>query len=104
MATTDGWSMMASCHVEVSWGDCIGVTPVADYTKTTGAKYLGWSYDYAGSEIADVHSNVPAPSPTSKCTLPQTSTASTGVPDTNYYKRQQYYVMFISTYSQLYMF
>ena len=38
MATTDGWSMMASCHVQKSWGDCIGITPVASYTSSTGAK------------------------------------------------------------------
>jgi len=92
MATTDGWSMMASCHVEVSWGDCIGITPVSDYTATTGAKYLGWSYDYAGAEIADVHSNpAPGPAPSPSSNVPQSATSSTGVPDTNYYKRQQMY-------------
>jgi len=87
MATTGGWSMMASCHVQTSWGDCIGITPVSSYTSSTGAKYLGWSYDYASAEIADVHSNTPpAPGP-----VPQSATATTGVPDTNYYKRQQLY-------------
>lgn len=91
MATTTGWSMMASCHVEVSWGDCIGLSSVSDYTATTGARYLGWSYDYGGAEIADVHSN-PAPAPGPSSGIPQSSTASTGVPDTNYYKRQQLYV------------
>lgn len=89
MATTDGWSMMASCHVEVSWGDCIGTASVSDYTSVTGATYLGWSYDYGGAEIADVHSNNPSPTPSSG--IPQTATSSTGVPDTNYYKRQQLY-------------
>lgn len=85
MAMPNGWAMMASCHIEQSWGDCIGTTPVADYTKTTGATYLGWSYDYCGAEIADVHSN----NPTSN--IPQSNTASTGVPDTYYYMRQQRY-------------
>lgn len=63
---------------------------MSDYTKTTGAKYLGWSYDYAGAEIADVHSNnPPSPSPTD---IPRSSTQDTGVPDTYYYMRQQVYV------------
>lgn len=89
MATTNGWAMMASCHVEVSWGDCIGVASVSDYSKMTGAIYLGWSYDYADAEISDVHSNQPpTPNPSG---VPLTSTSSTGVPDTNYYKRQQVY-------------
>ena len=86
MATDQGWAMMASCHVIVSWGDCIGITPVSTYTSTTGAKYLGWSYDYAKSEISDVHVD---PSPSS---VPRSATQDTGVPDTNYYKRQQIYV------------
>ena len=82
--------MMASCHVEVSWGECIGLSSVNDYSKTTGAKYLGWSYDYDKSEIQDVHKT--GGTPTSTSGLGQSATSSTGVPDTNYYKRQQYYV------------
>jgi hypothetical protein len=96
MATTSGWSMMASCHVTTSWGDCIGLASVSDYTKTVGATYLGWSYDYAGSEIADVHHLTPSG-------LPQSNTASTGTPDTNYYKRQQYYVSNFSLKSCIYI-
>jgi hypothetical protein len=87
MATDNGWAMMASCHVTESWGNCIGATSVAGYTSATGARYLGWSYDYDKAEIADVHKPVP-PSPG----VPHTSTQETGVPDTNYYKRQQIYV------------
>eukprot|EP01032_Pedospumella_encystans_P030563 gene30563-34497_t len=86
MATDNGWAMMASCHVTESWGNCIGVTPVSTYTATTGAKYLGWSYDYDKAEIADVRRPVP-PSPG----VPRTATEDNGVPDTNYYKRQQIY-------------
>jgi len=86
MATDQGWAMMASCHVTVSWGDCIGITPVSTYTSTTGAKYLGWSYDYDKSEISDVHDTPPSPS-----SVPRSATQDTGVPDTNYYKRQQIY-------------
>ena len=89
MATDNGWAMMASCHITQSWGDCIGVTPVSTYTATTGAKYLGWSYDYDGAEISDVrHPNPPSPG------VPRTATQDNGVPDTNYYKRQQIYVSF----------
>ncbi len=90
MATTNGWAMMASCHITESWGDCIGVTSVNTYSATTGAKYLGWSYDYAGAEIADVHKPVP-PGPTPS-NLPRTTTEENGVPGPNYYARQQYYV------------
>ena len=98
---SNGWAMMASCHVTESWGDCIGVTPVSTYTSTTGAKYLGWSYDYDGAEIADVHSQ-PAPQPTPNppptptppsgaCPAPYSTTQEDGIPGTNYYKRQQCY-------------
>ena len=83
MATTNGWSMMASCRVSESWGNCIGVTSVSGYTAQTGAGYLGWSYDYAGSEIADVRRDV------TPGKVPKTSTASDGIPGINYYKRQQ---------------
>ena len=88
MATTNGWAMMASCHVSESWGDCIGVTSVSSYTSTTGAQYLGWAYDYAKAQIADVK---PGPTPTPSG-LPRTSTEDDGVPGTNYYVRQQYFV------------
>lgn len=94
MAMPNGWAMMASCHVQESWGDCIGSASVSDYTRTTGATYLGWSYDYDGAEIADVH-NQPGPSPSN---VPQSSTASSGVPDTYYYMRQQLYVSISSIY------
>ncbi len=89
MATTGGWAMMASCHIEESWGDCIGQTPVSHYTSTTGGKYLGWSYDYNSAEIADVHHNTPTPS-----SIPRSSTQESGVPDTYYYMRQQKYASF----------
>lgn len=85
MATTDGWAMMASCYVQESWGECIGVASVSYYTSKTGAKYLGWSYDYDTAEISDVHQNTPS------STVGQSTTSSIGVPDTNYYKRQQLY-------------
>uniref|UniRef100_A0A7S3HHS8 Uncharacterized protein n=1 Tax=Spumella elongata TaxID=89044 RepID=A0A7S3HHS8_9STRA len=61
MATDHGWAMMASCRVTESWGDCIGNTDVTTYTANTGARYLGWSYDYDGSEISGVRSSGPAP-------------------------------------------
>lgn len=85
MAMPNGWSMMASCHVTEVWGDCIGSASVSGYTSTTGARYLGWSYDYAGCELADVHGGTPSNG------IPQSNTASTGVPDTYYYMRQQVY-------------
>ena len=87
MAMPDGNAMMASCHVQQSWGQCIGSAGVKYYTDKTGAKYLGWSYDYAGAEIADIHHG-PTPSPSG---VPSSATALTGSPDTAYYKRQQLY-------------
>ena len=90
MAMYGGWSMMASCHITYSWGQCIGSTKVSDYTKATGAKYLGWSYDYDTAELTDVRK---APKPSG---LPASGTSSTGTPDTNYYKRQQVFVSNLS--------
>ena len=87
MAMPNGWAMMASCHIIESWGSCIGTTPVDTYTSQTGARYLGWAFDYAGAEIQDVHNNKPpAPTPSG---VPLSQTSSTGVPDNAYYKRQQ---------------
>jgi hypothetical protein len=80
MAMPNGVAMMASCHVQDSWGECIGSAGVAEYTSATGATYLGWSYDYAKAEIADVHHG-PA--------VPLSQTSETGVPDLAYYMRQQ---------------
>eukprot|EP01034_Spumella_vulgaris_P031374 gene31374-38753_t len=88
MATTQGWAMMASCHVTESWGDCIGQSSVNGYTSLTGAKYLGWAYDYSRAEILDFRKPGPTPGPSG---LPRTTTADDGVPGTNYYKRQQYW-------------
>eukprot|EP01032_Pedospumella_encystans_P025916 gene25916-29276_t len=89
MATDHGWALMASCRVTESWGNCIGNTDVTTYTANTGAKYLGWSYDYNRAEIADVHKPIP-PTPPSP-TWPRSATEDNGVPDTNYYARQQIY-------------
>lgn len=88
MATSSGWAMMASCHVTESWGNCIGATSVSGYTSATGAKYLGWSYDYNKAEIADVHK--PAPNPDT--TIPRSTTEDDGIPGFVYYERQQLYV------------
>ena len=84
MAMPNGVAMMASCHVQESWGECIGSAGVAYYTSATGARYLGWSYDYAKAEIADVH-HKPSPGPV----VPQSETPTSGVPDLAYYMRQQ---------------
>lgn len=91
MATDRGWALMASRNVRESWGDAIGVTPVDDYTSRTGARYLGWSYDYVGSEIADVRRPAPRPpGPTPPSgPVPHTSTAVDGVPGNIYYRRLQ---------------
>jgi hypothetical protein len=87
---TAGWALMASTHVQELWGEAIGIASVSTYSSSTGAEYLGWSYDFAGAEIADVHHNPvppgpgPGPSP-----IPHTTTAQDGIPGTIYYMRQQ---------------
>jgi hypothetical protein len=80
MATTSGWGLMAYLGVAILWGKDMGLSPVGNFTEETHFKYKGWSYDFAGSEIKDVHKNDG---------FPQTITAITGVPDFNYYKRFQ---------------
>lgn len=76
MATDPGWAVMASSHVTESWGQAMGITTIAHYNSVTGAKYLGWSYDYAHAEIADVHKQPVPPTPGP---IPQTSTAIDGL-------------------------
>jgi hypothetical protein len=86
MALDDaGWALMASAHLQESWGEAIGISSVSFYNSKTGAGYLGWSYDYAGAEIADVHHHPPVP----PGPLPQSSTAQDGIPGPIYYMRQQ---------------
>jgi hypothetical protein len=69
----------------VSWGDAIGINSVSGYTTRTGARYLGWSMDYAGGRIAGGGSP-PAGGGTS---LPLTTTEQDGIPGPIYYKRIQ---------------
>jgi hypothetical protein len=95
MATTQGKAMMASCHVTESWGNCIGESTVSGYSAASGAKYLGWAYDYAKAEISDVRKPTPpGPTPTPSG-LPRTTTEENGVPGTNYYARQQFWVSLV---------
>eukprot|EP01034_Spumella_vulgaris_P021436 gene21436-27467_t len=91
MSMGSGKAFMASCHITDSWGDCIGSNTVSGYSSTTGAKYLGWAYDYAKAEISDVRKpNPPGPTPTPSG-LPRTTCEENGIPGTNYYARQQYW-------------
>lgn len=89
MATTRGMSLMASNHVTDRWGDAIGTISIVEYNRRSGARYLGWSYDYAGSELRGIKKGPLPPSAPNK--LPLTDTANDGVPGANYYKRQQYF-------------
>ncbi|RYZ43463.1 MAG: hypothetical protein EOO71_03635 [Myxococcaceae bacterium] len=77
-----GTVFMATYNLSQSWGDAIGVNSVSGYTSKTGARYLGWSMDYAGGRIAGGGGS-PGGS------LPQTSTEFDGIPGEIYYKRIQ---------------
>ncbi len=86
-----GTVFMASTHVLEDWGDSIGVASVPAYTTTASASYLGWSLDYAGSEMdggglpacdEDLHYEGVG-------TVPVTNTQDTGVPNATFYMRLQ---------------
>ncbi len=89
MSVGGGVAMMASRHLTTVWGDAIGTIGVRDYSSSSGARYLGWSYDYAGAEIADVRRPGPQPGPPSPGGVPKTSTSEDGIPGTIFYMRMQ---------------
>jgi hypothetical protein len=78
-----GTVFMATRNLAQSWGDAIGINSVAGYTSRTGARYLGWSMDYAGGRIAGGGSPPPGG------TLPKTTTEQDGIPGPIYYLRIQ---------------
>ncbi len=78
---------MATRNLAQVWGDAIGINSVGGYTSRTGARYLGWSMDYAGGRIAGgggapVGGGGAGP-------LPKTSTEQDGIPGPIYYRRIQ---------------
>ena len=77
---------MATRNLAESWGDAIGVNSVSAYSSRTGARYLGWSMDYAGGKISGGGS---PPTGGSGGELPVTSTEQDGIPGPIYYKRIQ---------------
>lgn len=79
-----GTVFMATRKLAQSWGDAIGVNSVHGYSAATGARYLGWSLDYAGGRIAG--GGTPPPTGSG---LPHTTTEYDGVPGPIYYKRIQ---------------
>lgn len=88
MSIGGGWALMASSHVTESWGRAIGITSIANYNQITRARYLGWSYDYVGSEIRDVRSNGGGGGGGGNG-IPQTTTANDGIPGHIYWQRMQ---------------
>jgi len=82
---------MASNYVLEDWGDAIGVTSIPRYTNATGATYLGWSMDYAGTMISDGGGLACDDGQTHSYTgdIPVTNTAETGNPNTTFYMRMQ---------------
>ena len=76
---------MATRNLAETWGDAIGINSVSGYSSKTGARYLGWSMDYAGGRIAGGGG-----APVSETDdLPQTSTEHDGIPGPIYYQRIQ---------------
>ncbi|MCP3143212.1 hypothetical protein [Pyxidicoccus xibeiensis] len=74
---------MATRNLAESWGDAIGINSVSGYSARTGARYLGWSMDYAGGRIAGGGTPPPPGG------LPKTSTEYDGIPGNIYYQRIQ---------------
>ncbi|NMO16634.1 hypothetical protein HPC49_20475 [Pyxidicoccus fallax] len=74
---------MATRKLSQSWGDAIGINSVSGYTSMSGARYLGWSMDYAGARIAG------GGAPPGGGGIPQTSTEFDGIPGPIYYMRIQ---------------
>lgn len=80
---------MASYKLAESWGDAIGWNSIAGYNAASGARYLGWSMDYAGSRIAGGGQPPGSTPPPSAGGLPRTSTEQDGIPGVIYWKRIQ---------------
>ena len=76
---------MATRNVAESWGDAISVISVSGYSSRTGARYLGWSMDYAGGRIIGGG----GPPVSDDTTIPRTATEDNGIPGPIYYTRIQ---------------
>ena len=76
---------MATRNLAEVWGDAIGIISVAGYSSKTGARYLGWSMDYAGGRIAG-GGGAPVDGGS---TVPRTATEDNGIPGPIYYTRIQ---------------
>jgi hypothetical protein len=83
-----GAVFMATYTLSQSWGDAIGINSVAGYTSKTGARYLGWSMDYAGGKIAGGGAQ-PGNGGGGSGVLPKSSTEQDGIPGAIYFKRIQ---------------
>jgi len=82
-----GTVFMATRKLSASWGDAIGINSVSGYSSATGARYLGWSMDYAGGRIAGGGGDPIGGG--GGGSLPQTTTEQDGIPGVIYYKRIQ---------------
>lgn len=82
---------MASNYVLEDWGDAIGVTSIPRYTNSSGATYLGWSMDYAGTSKSGGGGQVCDASfqYNGVGTVPISSTQESGVPNSTFYMRMQ---------------
>ncbi|WP_434391370.1 hypothetical protein [Melittangium boletus] len=81
---------MATRKLSASWGDAIGINSVSGYSAATGARYLGWSMDYAGGRISGGGgAPIDDGGGGGGSSLPKTTTEQDGIPGTIYYKRIQ---------------
>ena len=77
---------MATRNLAEVWGDALGINSVSGYSSRTGARYLGWSMDYAGGRIAGGGGGPVTGGGTS---IPRTATEDDGIPGSIYYMRIQ---------------
>ena len=82
---------MATRHLREVWGDAIGVNGVPSYSAETGARYLGWSLDYAGGRFPGMGLAAcdGPPAIPEGCDIAPTRTAQTGETDLDFWRRMQ---------------
>jgi hypothetical protein len=82
---------MATRHLREVWGDALGVNGEASYSAETGARYLGWSLDYAGGRFpsAGLPACDPPPALPAACDVAASRTAQTGETDLDFWRHMQ---------------
>ena len=87
---------MASEHVADHWGTSgyVGVNSVASYDEDSGGTYLGWSMEFNGhGQVIAGGGPCGAATVPAGCSVPASTTESTGAPDVAFVMRLQEYAM-----------